>query len=130
MATVQRVNGSKTNVGVLYNANCNLFLITVKQANTTAIDLRAEDSAGVDAVVDGVIEQIVKEINPLAYFVPNSTGGIIHVVMDQSIDNASELQVRIRRIGIQSGSTVTAVGPNAVDISGTTVAPAQSFTVA
>lgn len=129
MASVARVNGSKTNVGVLYNTDCNLYLITVKQANATVVDLQAEDSAGANAVVDGVVEQIVKEISPLAYFTPANNSGTINVVMPLAIDSASELQTRIRRIGLVSGGTTTSVGPNNVDISGTTVAAAQQFII-
>jgi hypothetical protein len=77
------------------------------------------------------VEQIVKEINPLMFFVTNSSAGTIHVVMDQSVNLASELQIRIRRIGIDGGgATTTSIGPNDIDISGTTVAAAASITVA
>ena len=126
MAVVTRVNGLNCTVGTLYNLNANAFLITVKNAATTAIDLRAEDDA-----VDEVVEQIVKEINPLMFFVTNSSAGTIHVIMDQSVNLASELQVRIRRIGIDGGgATTTSIGPNDIDISGTTVAAAASITIA
>lgn len=134
--TVTRVNGSATRVAVLYNPNAYLYIITVKNASNTAINLQLEDSydgdgAGADvALVDGVIESIVKEINPLAWFAPADTSGVIHVVMDDSINDATELRTRIRRIGKIAGGTTTTVGPNAVDISGTTVVAATSFTVA
>jgi hypothetical protein len=125
MGTFTRTNGLNCTVGTLYNLNANAFLITVKNAATTAIDLRAEDDA-----VDEVVEQIVKEINPLVFFVTNSNAGTMHVIMDQSINSASELQTRIRRIGIDSGATTTSIGPNDIDISGTTVAAGASITVA
>ena len=125
MGTFTRTNGLNCTVGTLYNLNANAFLITVKNAGASAIDLRAEDDA-----VDEVVEQIVKEINPLVFFVTNSNAGTIHVVMDQNINSASELQVRIRRIGIDSGATTTSIGPNDIDISGTTVAAGASITVA
>ena len=125
MGSFTRTNGLACTVATLYNLNANAFLITVKNAAASAIDLRAEDDA-----VDEVVEQIVKEINPLMFFVTNSTAGTIHVIMDQSVNSASELQVRIRRIGIDSGATTTSIGPNDIDISGTTVAAAASITVA
>ena len=125
MATVTRIHGLRNTVGTLYADNCNLYLITVKNASNSAIDLNAEDDG-----VDEVVEAIVKEINPLAFFVASDTSGKIHVVMDKSINNASELQVRIRRIGLDSGATTTSIGPNDVDISGTTVVAGTSFTVA
>ena len=126
MAVVTRVNGLNCTVGTLYNLNANAFLITVKNAGASAIDLRAEDDD-----VDEAVEQIVKELNPLMFFVTNSSAGTIHVVMDSSTSSAAELQVRIRRIGIDGGgATTTSIGPNDVDISGTTVAAAASITVA
>ena len=126
MGSFTRTNGLNCAVATVYNLNANAFLITVKNAGASAIDLRAEDDA-----VDEVVEQIVKEINPLMFFVTNSSAGTIHVIMDQSVNLASELQVRIRRIGIDGGgATTTSIGPNDIDISGTTVAAAASITVA
>ena len=98
----------------------------MKNAGTSAIDLRAEDDA-----VDEAVEQIIKELNPLMFFVTDSSAGTIHVIMDKSTSSAAELQVRIRRIGIDGGgATTTSIGPNDIDISGTTVAAAASITVA
>jgi hypothetical protein len=126
MGTVTRTNGLNCTAATLYNLNANAFLITVKNAGASAIDLRAEDDA-----VDEAVEQIVKEINPLMFFVTNSSAGTIHVIMDSSTSSAAELQVRIRRIGIDGGgATTTSIGPNDVDISGTTVAAGASITVA
>lgn len=116
MATVTRVNGSATTVGTLYNQNANLYIIQVKPAGgATNVDLRAEDSAGGDAKINGVVEIIVKEISPLAWFTPNLATGFIYVVMDKAINDAAELQLRIRRIG------------SSVDITGTTVAAATTL---
>ena len=128
MATVTRINGSNTKVGTLYNPNANLFLITVKNTSNTAIDLQTEDSYGANAVIGGVIEAIVDEINPLAWFSPADNTGKIYVIMDKSINDAAELRIRIRRIGLQLNGT-TSIGPNSIDISGTTVTLATSFTV-
>jgi hypothetical protein len=117
--TTGRVNGSNTRVGTLYNSNCNLYNIYVTYEG--AVDLRTEDSYGEDnAVVDGVIESIVKELNPLAWFAPNDNDGIISVVMDKSINDAADIQRRIRDL--------SPVGPNETDISGTTVWAATSMT--
>jgi len=136
MATVTRVNGSATTVGTIYNPNVNLYIIQVKTNNGAAnVNLQIEDStdsdgAGADvAVVDGVVEAIVREINPLAWFTVAATSGLMYVVMDKAINSAAELQLRIRRIGLKADGT-TAVGPNAKDISGTEVSvpTAISFT--
>jgi hypothetical protein len=129
MTTVTRVNGSATQVGTLYSPNCFAYLITVKNTSATAIDLQTEDTYGANAVIGGVIEAIVDEINPKAWFAPADNTGKIHVICDMNIDSATELQTRIRRIGLQADGT-TSVGPNTVDISGTTVVAASSITIA
>jgi hypothetical protein len=120
MATVTRVHGSETQVGTLYALNCNAYLITVKIANGTAVDLQTQDSYGANAQVDGVIEQIVKEINPLAWYAPADNSGQIHVIMDKSVNDATELRTRIRNL-----SPI-----NSVVVSGTTVTAASSITIA
>jgi hypothetical protein len=123
--TVTRVNGLRNLVGTLYMDNCNAYLITVKIANATAVDLQTEDDA-----MNEVVEQILKEINPLAFYMPVDNSGKIHVIMDKSVNDATELQTRIRNIGKPASGTVTAVGPNNIDISGTTVAVPTSLTLA
>ena len=123
MATVTRVSGAQSAVGTIYAVNANLFLLTVKKLDTVAVDLRNEDSS-----IDLTVEQIVKELNPLAYFVTNSSAGTIHLVMDKNA-TAADIQLRVRRIATSNidGSTV---GPNFIDIGGSTVVAATSFTVA
>ena len=123
MATVTRITGVQTTVGTIYAVNVNLFLLTVKKLDTVAVDLRNEDSS-----IDLTVEQIVKELNTLAYFVTNSSAGTIHLVMDKNA-TAADIQLRVRRIATSNidGSTV---GPNFVDIGGSTVVAATSFTVA
>lgn len=126
MATVTRVNGTDTAVGTLYSPNCNAYLITVKIANGTAVDLQTQDGvdsdgAGADTSgTDQVLEMIVKEINPLAWFAPADNSGKIHVIMDKSINDATELRTRIRNM-----SPI-----NTVVVTGTTVVAASSITIA
>jgi hypothetical protein len=117
MAEITRVNGSACTVGTVYSLNAKAFLVTVKNAAASARDLRAEDDA-----VDEAVEMIVKEINPLIFFVTDSAAGTMHIVTDVSL-SAADLQSRIRNLG-------TTVGPNDVDVTGTTVAAAASITVA
>jgi hypothetical protein len=123
--TVTRVNGLRNLVGTMFMDNCNAYLITVKIANATAVDLQAEDDG-----MDEVVEQILKEINPLAFYMPADNSGKIHVIMDKSVNDATELRTRIRNVGKPASGTVTAVGPNSIDISGTTVTLATSLTIA
>ena len=93
------------------------MLVTVKNGSNTAIDLRAEDDA-----VGEAAEVVLGEISPLMYLVTNSAAGTISIITDISA-NAADLQAKIRALG-------TAVGPNDIDVSGTTVADGTSVTVA
>jgi hypothetical protein len=116
MAEFARVNGLNCTVGTLYSLNAKAFLVTVKNAAASARDLRTEDDA-----VDETVEMIVKELNPLMFFVTDSSAGTMHIVADVSL-SAADLQTRIRNLG-------TAVGPNDIDVTGTTVTLATSITV-
>jgi hypothetical protein len=87
--------------------------------------LQAEDDA-----MDEVVEMIIKELNPMAFYMPADSSGKIHVIMDKGINDATELRTRIRQIGKDAGASTTSVGGNDVDISGTTVTLATSLTLA
>jgi len=117
MGAVTRVTGLRNTVGTLYMDNCNMFVIQVQNVSNSNRDLRAEDDA-----VDEAVEYIVKELNPLAFFVVDAATGLIYVVMDKNINSASELQVRIRNMG-------TAVGVNSIDVTGTDVTLATVLTL-
>jgi len=129
-----RINGLACTAGTIYPMNSKLFLCTVKNTSGTAVDISAEDDT-----VEETVEQIVKEVNPLAFFVANDNTGKIYLVMDYNA-SATDLQHRIRQIGADSAAvrtgvstftySVTSVGPNDKDISGTTVTDATSFTTA
>lgn len=131
MASVTRVNGLACTAGTLYALNSKLFKVTVKNTSGTAQNIQAEDDA-----VDEVVEQLVKEINPLAFFVVDGNGGVMHIVTDVN-QSAAGLQHRLRLIGGSATSSdgnktftyaVSSVGPNTIDCSGTTVETAVSFT--
>jgi hypothetical protein len=115
MGAVTRVNGLRNTVGTLYTDNCNMFIIAVQNAANSNRDLRAEDDA-----VNEVVEYIVKELNPLAFFVVDGSAGAMYVVMDKNINSASELQTRIRNMG-------TSVGVNGIDVTGTDVTLATAL---
>jgi hypothetical protein len=125
MAGQTRVNGSGLSVAAtVYSPGANAFKILVKIANGTAVDLRAEDDA-----LDETVEQICKEINPLVYMTTNDATGTMTVVCDSNA-TAGDLQARIRQIGKAANyptSTVTAVGPNTIDTSGTLVTAAATL---
>lgn len=120
MASVTRVNGSNNVVGTLYSPNCNAYLITVKIANGTAVDLQTQDTYGSNKQIDGVLELIVKELNPKAWYAPADGSGQIHVILDKNMDDASELQIHLRGMSPLNGVVVT----------GTTVVGASSITIA
>ena len=125
MAGQTRVNGSGlSTAGNVFSPGAFAFKILVKIANGTAVDLRAEDDA-----LDETVEAICKEINPLIYHTTNDASGTMTVVCDNSA-TAADLQARIRLIGKASNyptSTVTAVGPNNIDVSGTLVTDAATL---
>ena len=121
----RRVGSMANTVGTMYQPNAYCYKVVVENASNTAIDLRAEDDA-----TDEAVEAIIKELNPLAYFIVNDASGTIHLVMDANHSSASDLQARIRTIGIDDGATTTSIGPNDIDISGTDVTAASSITVA
>ena len=131
MATVTRVTGVQAQAGNLYQDNAKLFLLTVKKADGSAIDLRTEDesTAGVTNI-DGAVEMLLKELNPLAYFITNSSAGTIHLVMDKN-SNKEDIQTRVRRVGLNPNDDYsTVLGVTSIDVSGSTVVAAASFTVA
>tara|TARA_Y100000389_G_scaffold32134_1_gene27312 strand:- start:5386 stop:5775 length:390 start_codon:yes stop_codon:yes gene_type:complete len=126
MAGITRVHGSglSTAGNVFSNGSVFAFKILVKVANGTAVDLRAEDDA-----IDEVVEAICKEVNPLIYHTTNDASGTMTVVCD-TLDGAAGLQARIRTIGIAANyptSTITTVGPNNIDVSGTLVTQAATL---
>ena len=125
MAGQTRVNGSGlSTAGNVFSPGAFAFKILVKIANGTAVDLRAEDDA-----LDETVEAICKEINPLIYHTTNDASGTMTVVCDNSA-TAADLQARIRLIGKAANyptSTVTAVGPNNIDTSGTLVTDAATL---
>lgn len=108
MAEFTRVSGAGFyEAGTLYSTSqIDAYLITVKNTDGNAQDLRTEDG------VEEVIEYLMREISPLMYFVTDDNSGTVHVITDNHHNDAATLQARIRNMG-----TV-----NSIDISGTDVA--------
>lgn len=118
MARFTRVNGAGfTSVGTLYSTSqLDAYLITVKDDSDTAIDLRADDGT-----VEGKVEQLLREISPLMYYVDNGSAGTVHVIVDNHHQSAASLQARVRAIfgaagtnGALNDSTVALGGQIAV----------------
>lgn len=110
--------GNYTTGTIRTTAGIAAYLISVKDASATAIDLRPEDDAA-----DEVMEAVLREVRPLMYFAPSTAAGTIHVIVESHAVSAASLQARLQALG-------TAVGPNAIDVSGTTVAAASTITIA
>jgi|TARA_B110000977_G_scaffold72510_1_gene98154 hypothetical protein len=135
MVAIARKTGSlQVAAGTVYTPGAKAFKILVKIANGTAVDLRAEDdaeNAGSPSVIAiETVEAIVREINPIVYMTTNDNSGTMTVVCDSSA-SAGDIQSRIRIIGKAANyptSTVTAVGPNTIDTSGSLVTAAATLT--
>jgi hypothetical protein len=94
MASTTRVNGSdQYTTGVLR---------TVVQLKAFVIDAGADLQAQDDGI-DEAVEQVIREIQPLMYFVPSAGDGIIHVIVDGHAVDADTLQARIRNMDTGSG---------------------------
>ena len=111
MAGFTRVNGAAAAVvGVLTTtAQLKAYLITVKNDSNTAIDLTSDDG-----VVEGKLEQLLREINPLMFFATDSAAGTVSIVVDGHANDATSIQERVRNIfgaantsGAANDSTVT-----------------------
>ena len=118
MAVVARVNGRDCDAGELYALNAKLMLVTVKDKTNTAVDLTDGDE---DKEIGGAVEEILKEVNPLVFLVEDAANGRIFLAVDVS-QSAQSIQDRIRYLGEE-------VGPNDVDVSGTTVEEGDGFAV-
>ena len=137
--------GTQTTVGTLYATNSKLFVITVNAGGSTTDAPPRGNLVPDSGYTSGVIESIVDEVNPLAYFTTGSTvtnQANIFIVTDRTA-NAADLQHRIRQIGANAAATrltsttftyantaIKSAGGNLVDISGTQVVEGTSFTVA
>ena len=103
MSATTRVNGSGFTHGTLYS---------VMQLKAFVIDAGA-DLTNASGVLDGALEQLVREVQPLMYF-STGTSGVVHVIVDGHAVDAATLQARIRAIGTNgvdsynfAGATVT-----------------------
>lgn len=118
MPAVIRVNGKDCDAGSLYSLNAKLMLVTVKDQSDTVVDLTDGDE---DQVIDGAVEQILREVAPLVFLVEDAASGKIFLAVDVAL-SAQSIQDRIRHLG-------ETVGPNDIDVSGTTVEEGDGFAV-
>ena len=120
MAGISRVNGFGNYVVGSYRSSANIgaYLVTVKNASASAQDIRAEDDAA-----NEVVEAIMMATNAIGSSFTDSTAGTATLLVDGSQHDAASLQAVLRGLG-------TAVGPNDIHMSGTTVAAASTLTAA
>lgn len=119
MAAFTRVNGaSQAIVGTLTTtAQLKAYLVSIKNDSSAAIDLRSDDG-----VVEGKLEQFLREVNPQMYFATDDNSGTVTIVVDGHHNDAASLQIRVRNI-------FGAAGTNGAN-NDSTVALATSLTAA
>ena len=144
MATVQKwklgqantLVGTQTVVGTLYPVNSKLHVITVNAGGSTTATTPRGNIIPDSGYTGGVIESIIDEVAPLAYWTTDSTvadQANIFVITDPSV-HADDLQHRVRQIGANTAATrltgttftyantsIISAGGNSVDVSGTQV---------
>ena len=106
MAATTRVNGSVGAHGTLFS---------VVQLKAFVID--AGSSLAAATGVDGALEQLIREVQPLMYQ-SVSTSGVVHVIVDGHAVDAATLQARIIAIGNRSTGNGD---PYTYDFTGATV---------
>ena len=92
MAATTRVNGSVGAHGTLFS---------VVQLKAFVID--AGSSLAAATGVDGALEQLIREVQPLMYQ-SVSTSGVVHVIVDGHGVDAASLLIRIKQVVIGQGS--------------------------
>jgi hypothetical protein len=105
MSATTRVNGfAQYTTGTLRTvAQLKAFVIAVQNASNTAIDLQSLDDGA-----DEMVEAIIREVQPLMYYVPSDSSGLIHVIVDGHAVDATSLQERVVNVVIGQGSYGTA----------------------
>jgi len=100
MATQTRVNGfGAYTTGALRSvAQLKAFIITIKDTSA-AIDLQTLDDGA-----DEMVESVIREVQPLMYYAPSASSGVIHVIVDGHGVDAASLLIRIKQVVIGQGS--------------------------
>ncbi len=120
MAGVTRVNGFGNYVVGTYrtNANIDAYLISVINASSAAVDIRAEDDGA-----NEYVEALNMALNPIGFCATDSNAGLATILVDGSQWDAAALQAVVRNLGTTSG-------PNDIDGSLSTVVAATTLTAA
>lgn len=113
------VNGGDNVVGTLESVvQLKAFIITVKNADDTAVDLRDHDG-----VHGSAYDLLLREVQPVMAFAPDNATGVVHVIVDGHAVDAATLQLRLRVLVAGSGLGGTAATND------TTVVEGTAFTV-
>ena len=109
------LNGSS---GIQLGGSLKFYLVTIKNTGGSAINLTAEDDA------DGeVFEKVIRLFDGIQAYDSVGASGLIYIITDShAAPDAATMQTAIRALG-------TSVGPNTIDVSGSTVEAGVSFTV-
>lgn len=111
MSATTRVNGAAFAVvgSLVTTTQLKAFVVAIKDDSNGAIDLRSDDG-----VVEGKLEQFLREVSPLMYFAADAGTGVVHMIVDGHSVDAATLQKRVRNIfgaagteGADNDSTVT-----------------------
>lgn len=99
MSTTTRYNGDFGNF-----ATGTLFSVVQLKAFVLDLggDLQAQD-ADAAGEVDQALAIAVRELQPLMYFAPSDTSGVLHVVVDGHAVDAATLTARIQQLGVVNG---------------------------
>ena len=100
MSATTRVNGfGQYTTGTLRSvAQLKAFIITIKDTSA-AIDLQTLDDGA-----DEMVESVIREVQPLMYYAPTGSTGVIHVIVDGHGVDAASLLIRIKQVVIGQGS--------------------------
>jgi hypothetical protein len=109
------LNGS---TGKQLGGSLKFYLVTVKDAGNSAVNITGEDDA------DGeVFEKILRLFDGVQAYDSVGASGLIYIIADShAAPDSATLEASIRALG-------TSVGPNTIDVSGSTVVDGVSFTV-
>jgi hypothetical protein len=114
MAAFTRVNGAGfSSVGTLYStAQLKAYFVTLRSTSNgsnTAVDLTADDGD-----VEGKVEQIMRELSPLMYFVTNSSAGTFSIIVDGHANDATSIKARLNQLSGVGDDTAVTLGTSIV----------------
>lgn len=85
-----------------------MYKITVDADSDGTVD-NPVDLRGVDGAHGSLYDLILREIQPLMAWAPNTTGGVIHVVVDSHSNSAAAIKARLANLsGIGTDTAVAA----------------------